>query len=90
MDAGGWRGAIGDVENALRDDELQHRARRLPVGGVRVVGIIDACHSGTGFRATPGAGMARVVDPALLGIPGDLPGEAPVDTPPLTGDFVFL
>ena len=90
MDAKGWKGAVGEVENALRDDELQAWARRLLDRGVQVVGVIDACHSGTGFRAAPGAGVARVVDPAQLGIPDDVPGVPPVDTPPLTGNFVFL
>jgi len=90
MDAKGWKGAVGEVENALRDDELQIWARGLLDRGVQVVGVIDARHSGTGFRAAPGAGVARVVDPALLGIPDDVPGVVPLDTPPLTGNFVFL
>jgi uncharacterized caspase-like protein len=90
MDASGWKGAIAAVENAVVDDELQDWARRLLGRGVQVVGIIDACHSGTGFRAAPGAGVARVIDPALLDIPDDHAPVAPADAPPLTGDFVFL
>ncbi len=90
MDAKGWKGAVGEVENSIRDDELRDWAQALLARGVQVVGVIDACHSGTGFRATAGAGTARVVDPALLGIPDDVPPVPLVDTRPLSGDFVFL
>lgn len=41
--------------------------------GVQVVGANAPCRSGTGFRAAPGAGTARVVDPASLGIAGGVP-----------------
>lgn len=89
-DASGWKGAIGAVENAILDDELQAWAQAALSRGVQVVGLIDACHSATGFRAVGGQGVARVVDEAQLGIPDDVvpvPGD-PV--PPLSGKFVFL
>jgi uncharacterized caspase-like protein len=70
-DAANWKGAIGAVENALVDDELQAWAQALMDRGVKVVGLIDACHSATGFRAIGGEGVARVLDPEVLGIPDD-------------------
>jgi metacaspase-1 len=89
-DARGWRGAVGDVENAIVDDELQDWARGLLARGVRVVGMIDACHSGTGFRALSGGATARVVPPDLLGAPEGAPPETVAAQPDLPGDFVFL
>ena len=89
-DAAGWKGAIGAVENAILDDELQLWAQAMLSRGVQVVGLIDACHSATGFRAVGGAGVARVLDDAALGIPQDAVSAAGEPVPPLTGDFVFL
>ncbi|MCU0899557.1 MAG: caspase family protein [Cypionkella sp.] len=93
-DAKAWRGAIGMVENALLDDELSEWARGILARGVRLVGIIDACHSATGFRAMGGAGVARTLDAAALGLPDDAPSAsglpASADTDALEGDFVFL
>lgn len=89
-DAAGWKGAIGSVENAMLDDELQVWAQGLLDRGVRVVGLIDACHSATGFRAVGGEGVARVLDEAVLGIPPDMEPVAGKAVPPLTGEFVFL
>ncbi|HOZ33934.1 MAG TPA: caspase family protein, partial [Tabrizicola sp.] len=89
-DAAGWKGAIGAVENAILDDELQAWAQEALSRGVKVVGLIDACHSATGFRALGGQGVARVIDDALLGIPDDVQPVAGNPAPPLTGDFVFL
>ncbi len=89
-DAAGWKGATQAVENAILDDELQAWAQGALDRGVKVVGLIDACHSATGFRALGGQGVARVVDAGLLGIPDDLPPVAARPGPPLTGEFVFL
>lgn len=89
-DAAGWKGAIGAVENAILDDELQVWAQGMLARGVQVVGLIDACHSATGFRAVGGAGVARVLDEAALGIPDDVVPVAGDPVPPLSGDFVFL
>lgn len=89
-DAAGWKGAIGAVENAILDDELQVWTQDMLSRGVQVVGLIDACHSATGFRAVVGAGVARVVDEAALGIPEDVVPVIGTALPPLTGDFVFL
>jgi len=89
-DAAGWKGAIGAVENAILDDELQGWAQGALSRGVQVVGIIDACHSATGFRAVGGEGVARVVDEGLLGIPDNLEPVVGEPLPPLSGEFVFL
>jgi hypothetical protein len=89
-DATGWRGSIGAVENAILDDELQAWAQDALSRGVQVVGLIDACHSATGFRAVGGEGVARVVDEAQLGIPEDVVPVTGAPLPPLAGDFVFL
>lgn len=93
-DAGQWNGAVGAVENAIIDDELNLWAARVLGQGARLVGLIDACHSDTGFRALGAAGVARSIDEGLLAIPGDVvsaPAPAPGDQPPgLTGEFVFL
>lgn len=59
-DAAGSKGDVGSVENALSDDELQAWAQPLLAGGGKLVGLIDACHSDTGFRSLPNsAGVAR-------------------------------
>ena len=89
-DAAGWKGAIGSVENALVDDDLQAWAQSTLSKGVQVIGLIDACHSATGFRAVGGQGVAKVIDEAQLGIPDDVVPVAGTPAPPLSGDFVFL
>lgn len=89
-DAAGWKGAVGTVENAILDDELQAWAQGMLTRGVALVGLVDACHSATGFRAVGGEGVARVVDEASLGIPEDVVPVAGVEAAPLSGDFVFL
>jgi hypothetical protein len=89
-DAAGWKGAIGAVENAILDDELQAWAQGALTRGVKIVGLIDACHSATGFRAVGGQGVTRVIDEAALGIPDDVQSVAGDPVPPLTGEFVFL
>lgn len=89
-DAAGWKGATASVENAILDDELQAWAQGLLSRGVALVGLVDACHSATGFRAIGGAGVARVIDPEALGIPDDVVPVAGAKAAPLRGDFVFL
>lgn len=71
-DAGKW----GDdgIENALVDDELNTRIRRILEKGADFFGVIDACHSATGFRAIEGDDVrVREVDPAELGVPETAP-----------------
>lgn len=95
VDAGQWSGEIGAVENAIVDDELNLWAARVLASGAQLVGLIDACHSDTGFRALDGAGVARSVDESQLGIPADAgvnpaTGEPAGPAPGLDGAFVFL
>ena len=49
-DSTGWKGAIGMVENAIVDDELQVKMQAILDTGAELVAILDACHSTTGFR----------------------------------------
>lgn len=89
-DAAGWKGAIGAVENAITDDDLNAWAQATLTKGVKVIGLIDACFSATGFRAVGGQGVPRVLDESMLGIPDDVVPVAGNPTPPLIGEFVFL
>ena len=89
-DAAGWKGDIGAVENAILDDELQLWAQGLLSRDIQLIGLIDACHSDTGFRALGGAGRARGLSPTDLGIPQDAPSAPRDPAPPLQGQFVFL
>jgi metacaspase-1 len=89
-DAAGWKGAIGAVENALVDDDLLAWAQVTLSKGIKVVALIDACHSATGFRALGGQGVPKVIDDAQLGIPDDIAPVAGTPAAPLSGDFVFL
>ncbi len=67
-DVGHW--TDDGVRNALVDDELGQRVERLLDDGVDVFGIIDACHSATGFRAIGDDDVrSRAVAPADLGSP---------------------
>lgn len=90
-DAEGWTGAAQAVTNAILDDELQVWAAGLLGRGVAVVGVIDACHAATGFRAVGGAGVARSLSAADLGIPASFDRDAGAGlAAPLQGEFVFL
>lgn len=67
-DAAAWTG--GGVKNAIVDDELREAVERILDRGVDFFGVIDACHSATGFRTIADDGVrARQVSPADLGIP---------------------
>jgi len=60
----------GSVRNALVDDELNVRIRKILDKGADFFGVIDACHSATGFRALgDDDSRVRQVDPAELGVP---------------------
>ncbi|WP_256752457.1 caspase family protein [Mesorhizobium sp. Mes31] len=67
-DIGRWNGE--GVDRAIVDDELGERVQRILDKGADFFGIIDACHSATGFRDIAGDdARARAVDPADLGVP---------------------
>lgn len=72
-DVGKWE--AGGIENALVDDELNVRVQRILDKGADFFGIIDACHSATGFRDVAGDdARVRGVDPSILGVPQDKAG----------------
>lgn len=93
-DAGAWNGSVGEVENAIRDDDLAALVQFAADRGVLLVGLIDACHSATGFRALDdSAGRARYVEPGRLGIPETDAGTdaaATAQLQPPEGQYVFL
>ncbi len=89
-DASGWKGTIGAVENAILDDELRAAAEAIMSDGAALVAVLDACHAATGFRAMPGKGAARYVEPTLLGIPEAMEAAESRPAPALQGDFAFL
>ena len=69
-DIGRWSDAGEGVENALVDDELNQRIEKILGKGADFFGMIDACHSATGFRDVAGDdAQGRGVDPAALGVP---------------------
>lgn len=72
-DVGKWD--ADGIENALVDDELNVRVEKILDRGADFFGIIDACHSATGFRAVAGDdARVRGIDPAVLGVPEDEAG----------------
>jgi hypothetical protein len=69
-DIGRWSDSNDGVDNALVDDELSQRVEKILDKGADFFGMIDACHSATGFRDIEGDEThARGVDPAELGVP---------------------
>ncbi|MFY0633841.1 MAG: caspase family protein [Vannielia sp.] len=89
-DAKNWKGTIGAVENAILDDELRAAAEAIMEDGASLVAVLDACHAATGFRAMPGKGAARYVEPVLLGIPEAMEAAESRPAPALEGSFAFL
>ena len=76
-DVGKW----GDngIENAVIDDELNARITRILDKGADFFGVVDACHSATGFRALDDEDSdvrKREVDPTELGAPAMPPAPA--------------
>tara|TARA_R110000744_G_scaffold43079_3_gene96910 strand:- start:847 stop:2808 length:1962 start_codon:yes stop_codon:yes gene_type:complete len=90
-DTRGWNGGMGAVENAILDDEFGTFTEQAAARGVQLVAILDACHSGTGFRAGPdGDAAARYITPAQLGLPDDQVSDAVGQGQAPAGDYVFL
>ena len=90
-DAKSWNGSIGQVENAILDDEFNTLARQSMAKDLKLIVFIDACHSATGFRALGGRGVARYLDPSILGLPeAEDTSDTLTGSPPLNGEFVFL
>lgn len=92
-DAKGWNSAIGEVENAIRDDTFGRFAHLAAERGVKLVAVLDACHSGTGFRALgTQKGQARFITSDTLGLPDEIDTRAQPQSASAapTGEFVYL
>lgn len=99
VDIGPWSDQVGEVENALVDDEIGALIDGLRAKGANVWAVFDSCHSGTATRAVETEDVrVRQLPPEALGI--DLEGvevsrsvdprttEAPFDAGAGEGSFV--
>lgn len=69
-DIGAWDGKKGEVANAISDNEIRDRVRKLRERGALVWAVFDSCHSGTMTRGVGVQGIRyRNVEPATLGVP---------------------
>ncbi|MCU0899551.1 MAG: caspase family protein [Cypionkella sp.] len=74
VDIGPWNDQVGEVENALVDDEIGQLIDAIRAKGAHVWAVFDSCHSGTVTRAAPfGDEEVRVrqLPPDALGLPPD-------------------
>jgi Caspase domain len=100
VDIGPWSDQVGEVQNALVDDEIGALIDGLRAKGADVWAVFDSCHSGTATRAVESGEEMRVrqVSPEALGIDLDAVQvtrsvdprvtEAPFDGGPGEGSFV--
>ena len=80
VDIGPWNGAVGSVQNAIRDDELGAAIDAIRAKGAFVWAVFDACHSGNITRGgSDDETRLRKADPAALGIPQKLLDQAQDD-----------
>lgn len=99
VDIGPWSNQVGEVQNALVDDEIGALIDALRAKGANVWAVFDSCHSGTATRAVETDDVrVRQLPPEALGI--DLDGvevsrsvdpratEAPFDGGSGEGSFV--
>jgi hypothetical protein len=74
VDIGPWSDAVGEVQNALVDDEIGALIDGLRAKGANVWAVFDSCHSGTATRAVESAEddvRVRQLPPEALGIDVD-------------------
>jgi Caspase domain len=74
VDIGPWSNAVGEVQNALVDDEIGALIDGLRAKGANVWAVFDSCHSGTVTRAVESAEddvRVRQLPPEALGIDMD-------------------
>ena len=74
VDIGPWNDTVGEVENALVDDEIGQMIDAIRAKGAHVWAVFDSCHSGTATRAAPfGEEEVRVrqLPPDALGLPAE-------------------
>ncbi|MBN8630791.1 MAG: caspase family protein, partial [Rhodobacterales bacterium] len=101
VDIGPWSNQVGEVENALVDDEIGALIDGLRAKGANVWAVFDSCHSGTATRAVESAEdevRMRQLPPEALGIDVDAvevsrsvdprATEAPFDEGEGEGSFV--
>ncbi|MFY0636005.1 MAG: caspase family protein [Vannielia sp.] len=72
VDIGPWNDSVGEVENALVDDEIGELIGMLRAKGADVWAVFDSCHSGTVTRAAPNGEddeKMRKLEPGALGVP---------------------
>ena len=72
LDIGPWDDSVGQVENALIDDEIGQMIGAIRARGATVWAVFDSCHSGTVTRALgDGSDDVRLrrMDRGALGIP---------------------
>lgn len=69
-DVGKWNDAVGVVDNAIIDNEIETRLTALRQRGAFVLALFDSCHSATVTRkAPPEDWRDRGIEPEDLGIP---------------------
>ena len=70
-DIGAWDDAVGEVKNALVDDEIGNSIAAIRAKGAFVWAVFDSCHSGTVTRGAPAGEdvKMRKVPASALGIP---------------------
>ena len=101
VDIGPWSDQVGEVQNALIDDEIGTLIDGLRAKGANVWAVFDSCHSGTATRAVESAEddvRVRQLPPEALGIDMDAVEvsrsvdprqvEAPFDAGSGAGSFV--
>lgn len=74
VDIGPWNDSVGEVENALVDDEIGQMIDAIRAKGAHVWAVFDSCHSGTVTRAAPSGDeevRVRQLPPEALGLPAD-------------------
>ncbi len=72
VDIGKWSDKVGQVENALVDDEIGRMIDAIRAKGADVWVVFDSCHSGTATRAVETDDdevKVRQLDPSALGVP---------------------
>ncbi|MEM1162172.1 MAG: caspase family protein, partial [Pseudomonadota bacterium] len=74
VDIGPWNDTVGEVPNALVDDEIGEMIQGLRARGASVWAVFDACHSGTVTRAAPTDDEVRLrrLPPSALSVPEDM------------------
>jgi len=83
-DIGPWSFDTGEVENALRDDEIGAMLDRLRATGADIWVVFDSCHSGSANRGAPKGDeiRSRRVSAQSLGIPPSAFDDLPLAPPP--------